>query len=272
MKIFDGFLQRILPMRHLASLEGTRGRITICEDKNTGERFYYERGILQAHATPQGISMLSYIHLMNGLLSEAKTVLLLGCGSGSLATMLQRQGKQVTLVDDNNLSFEIAHLFFGLPAGVATVVADCVEYLLDEGDSFDAVGIDIGGPFVEFEERIDARLCQSIGARLNREGRVVMNMVSGNLDTGPDRILTLLTSQNLTGWVYEQPNKAERNAILYAAPETYSPKAHPLQPFEEVQLNSYDWICRGSRTVPTTPAGTPQIARARGRMPARASI
>ena len=55
------------------------------EDRETGARSYYEDGVFQSHAKPNGISLFAYVHLMARLLWPADDVLLLGCAAGSLA-------------------------------------------------------------------------------------------------------------------------------------------------------------------------------------------
>jgi spermidine synthase len=105
-------------MHCLASFPSRRGEIVIMEHRASGARSYYENGVFQAHATPGGTSIFAYVHLMTHLLRRAENVLVLGCASGSLATMLWGCGKRVTLVDDNPVSFEIARHFFGLPAEI----------------------------------------------------------------------------------------------------------------------------------------------------------
>ena len=46
--------------------------------------------------------------------------------------MLARQGKSVTVVDHNPVSFDLAKRFFGLPKEIPCIVEDFKEYLLTE--------------------------------------------------------------------------------------------------------------------------------------------
>ena len=114
--------QRDWAMRTLGYFDGAHGTICIIEDKATGARRYYEGNAFQSHALPSGESCFTYVHLMSNFLRPATNVLLLGCAGGTLATMLHRQGKTVTTVDHNPLSFRLAQEYFWMPPGVRCVV------------------------------------------------------------------------------------------------------------------------------------------------------
>ncbi len=102
-------------MKILGRYKGKLGEIAIWESERTGDRFYREGEVFQSQSSASGESRLPYVKMMEGFLSDANSVLLLGCGGGNLATMLARQGKSVTVVDHNPVSFDLAKRFFGLP-------------------------------------------------------------------------------------------------------------------------------------------------------------
>src|SRR5258707_12866548 len=83
---------------------------------------------------------------MEAFLSDANSVLLLGCGGGNLATMLARQGKSVTVVDHTRGSFDLGKRFFGLPKEIPRIAADFREYLLTDTRTLNGITIDIGKP------------------------------------------------------------------------------------------------------------------------------
>jgi hypothetical protein len=101
-------------MRLLGRYQGRCGQIEVVEFLQDGSRLYFEDGVHQSKAAPDGESHYTYVKLMDALLAPAANILLLGCGGGTLGTMLFRQGKRVTIVDHNPVSFVIARQFFAL--------------------------------------------------------------------------------------------------------------------------------------------------------------
>ena len=71
----------------------------------------------RARRTRDGISLVAYIHAMFGLLRQAgsKTVLMIGCGGGTLATMLANVGCKLTVVDIDPHAFLLARRYFRFP-------------------------------------------------------------------------------------------------------------------------------------------------------------
>jgi hypothetical protein len=194
-----------------------------------------------------GTSSFSYVHIMARLLTRCSNVLLLGCAAGSLATMLSRQGKHVTLVDDNSISFDIARQFFGLPADVACIVEDFHAFLGRGQTCFDGIGIDIGAPSIRFDEEFDLPTCRDVRARLAPGGRITMNMVAEHdIDAVPDRILAMLAGHDLHGWIYDQPGEPDRNAILSVVPEK-RPCAGALRETHAIHLEKIEWKIRRQR-------------------------
>ena len=106
-------------MRLLGRYQGRNGAIEIIKCSADGTRIYFKEGVRQSQATPDGESVFSYVKLMDELLHRATNVLVLGCGGGNLATRLARLGKELTIVDNNPISFVIAQRYFGLPDGSA---------------------------------------------------------------------------------------------------------------------------------------------------------
>src|SRR4030095_6730855 len=92
-------------VRLLGRYQGRNGAIKIVECSADGTRIYFEEGVRQSQATPDGESVFSYVRLMDELLHRAANVLLLGCGGGDVATRLARLGKELTIVDNNPISF-----------------------------------------------------------------------------------------------------------------------------------------------------------------------
>ena len=95
----------------LGCYQGKNGQIEIVECSWDGTRVYFEAGVRQSQATPDGESVFTYVKLMDELLSRSQHILVLGCGGGNLATRLSRLGKSLTVVDVNPISFVLARQF-----------------------------------------------------------------------------------------------------------------------------------------------------------------
>ena len=86
-------------MRVLARREGLLGPIRILERKSDGARLYCLKGSVQTMVQADGVSVFGYVHAAKLLLKSARTILMIGGGGGSLATMLARQGADVTVLE-----------------------------------------------------------------------------------------------------------------------------------------------------------------------------
>lgn len=234
-------------MRCLAALDGPRGEIVVLEELDTGARCYFEGGVFQSHATRHGISLFAYVHLIARIVRKAENVLVVGCAAGSLATMLHHAGKRVTLIDNNPLSFDIAHEFFGLPKKVERIVADFREFMLDRQGRFDGVGIDIGAPGMQFEQEFDFDTCRLLRTCLAPGGRIAANIVV-NRESGlmPDRILANLVAQDRIGWIYDQPWEVDRNAVIVALPARQRCLGSPLDS-GGFPVEQFEWQLRRQR-------------------------
>jgi 2-polyprenyl-3-methyl-5-hydroxy-6-metoxy-1,4-benzoquinol methylase len=110
----------------------------------TGSVSYWQEGDHQSQADKNGVSLAEYIHAIYGFLRQAKAkrVLMIGCGGGTLATMLHRVGVDVTIVDIDPSSFEVARQYFHMPEAIECHVADGRAFLRREKRQFDAVVLD----------------------------------------------------------------------------------------------------------------------------------
>jgi len=202
-------------MKILARFRGNLGDIEVWEDEADGGRFYLEDEIFQSHGSANGRSRLDYVQIMEAFLHRAHNVLALGCGGGNLATMLADRGKEMTVVDFNPKSFEIAREFFGMPEHLRCVVDDFRNYLLSEARCFDAIAIDVGGPGFDFEEQFDLSTCGSIRGRLQPGGRVIINVLVGSdFDAVADKIGRYLSADFSETWIVDHPGTIRRNALI----------------------------------------------------------
>ena len=207
-------------VRLLGRYQGRNGEIEIVECSDDGTRIYFEEGVRQSQATPDGESVFTYVKIMDELLARSAKILVLGCGGGNLATRLAHHGKKLTIVDNNPISFVIAHKFFALPDGLACMVSDFRTFVYDDAAHYDAIAIDIGGPGFDFNDEFDSGTCEAIRARLKPGGRIVMNVtVLNDIDPLPDRIAARLAGDSLRIWIVDEQGIQDRNAIIVCVPE-----------------------------------------------------
>jgi spermidine synthase len=214
-------------LRVLARFAGPSGEIAVMEDTRTGERLYQEGGVSQSSVLAGGETGVEYIRLMAALLEGADSALLLGCGGGALATMLQRRGSRVTVVDVNPVSFQLARTFFWMPNGIECVTADMRPYLRRQTRTWDAIGIDVGGPCFSYDEVMQPPTIARVRRALRPEGRIAVNISCEEADDPmPGRIAERLKAEGLDVWVFmEQSTAVELNAIILASTRRETPSA-----------------------------------------------
>ncbi len=223
----------------------------IIRDRNNGKVSYWQNEYHQSAADSRGISTADYIHAMYFFLMQAQSrdVLMIGCGGGTLATMLHRSGVRVTVVDLHQMSFDIAHNYFNLPAGVTCHVADGIDYLKTHRHRHDALVLDAfgeGGMPEAFKQPAFFKLAKS--RLMERGGLFLMNVIVDNdEDRIPDNMVRDLRKQwrqvrllDTDGWV-------DRNAVIAAGAVSKLKKPTVLMPPKpggaklEEQLDILDW-------------------------------
>ena len=206
-------------MIRIAEYKSRFGVITILQARRTGSLIYMEGGFIQSEADGDSVSLASYIHAIYGLLYQADSqkILMIGCGGGTLATMLSKHGRDVTVVDVNPQSFLLARKYFGLPSVVTCRVADGCEFLLSESRIYDAIVLDAFAG-----DRIPAHVQSSTFFRLartrvNRRGCIFVNVhAMHDLDNAPN----LMSIKVAEAWrnvrVLDGQGRRGRNAIVMA--------------------------------------------------------
>jgi spermidine synthase len=207
-------------MRILARFDGPNGRISVVEEVGTGIRHYEEAGVSQSCVLAGGEAGVDYIRLMAELLVGTGNTLLLGCGGGALASMLHRRGAKVTVVDINPISFQLARTFFWMPSAITCITADMRPFIRAETRSFQAIGIDVGGPRFSYDDVLDSASIAHVRRRLRPGGRVAIN-VSCEAPDDPvaARVADKFKAQGLEVWVFMEnvPCPQELNAIILAS-------------------------------------------------------
>jgi cyclopropane fatty-acyl-phospholipid synthase-like methyltransferase len=206
----------------------------IIQDSRTGKVSYWQKEYHQSAADRHGVSTADYIHAMYFFLMQAGTrdVLMIGCGGGTLATMLHRSGVKVTVVDLHKFSFDIARKYFQLPDTVECHVADGIAYMKQHRRKHDALILDAfgeGGMPAKFMQPEFFKLAKS---RLKpRDSLFLMNViVADDDDRTPDILVGAMRGQwgrvrllDTDGWV-------DRNAVIAAGAVTNLKKPKVLMP------------------------------------------
>ena len=192
-------------MHVLARFTGPNGEICVLEDPSTGARLYEEGGVSQSRVLAGGEADVAYVRLMAALLEGGADVLLLGCGGGALATMLHRRGSRVTVVEVNPISFQLARTFFWMPSGIECITADVREFVCPQRRTFDAIGIDVGGPRFSYEEVLAPATIARVRRALRAGGRVAVNIsLEAPDDPVPGRIADRLAAEGLEVWAFTE--------------------------------------------------------------------
>ena len=179
---------------------------------------YEHKGGNQTTVDENGVSLDSYIHALYGLTVQrpSKKILLLGCGGGSLGTMLARTGRQVTIVDIDKESFTLARRYFGLPKVVDCVVADGLDYLLRTRKKFDVLIVDVFVGETIPSQFLSVDFFEAAKKRLRKDGFALMNVcLHKKADNSADVLAAGFAASGLSARVLDSPG-AERNAIVLA--------------------------------------------------------
>jgi SAM-dependent methyltransferase len=206
----------------------------IIRDDTTGKVSYWQGEYHQSAADRDGISTADYIHAMYYFLMEAQAtdVLMIGCGGGTLATMLVKSQVKVTVVDLHKLSFDIARKYFRLPEAVSCHVADGIDYLKNNRRRHDAIVLDAfgkGGMPAEFMQPGFFKLSRS---RLNpRNSLFLMNViVEDDDDRTPDKLVGAMRAQWGRVRLLDTDGWTDRNAVIAAGAVTRLKKPKVLMP------------------------------------------
>lgn len=193
--------------------------IAICHDNKAGHVSYLQGGHRQSMADDRGVSLADYIHAIFGLLLEAKSrrVLLIGCGGGTLATMLRRKRVQVTMVDISEASFAIARQHFALPGSVACHVADGCAFLEASPRRYGAIVLDAYSRNSIPRQFLTHAFMGLAASRLAPHGLLVANvMANGVRDRRVRRLVKLMRTAFDDVRVLAVPGRAHGNVLVMA--------------------------------------------------------
>jgi len=223
----------------------------IIRDDTTGKVSYWQGEYHQSAADRNGVSTADYIHAMYFFLMQAgaRDVLMIGCGGGTLATMLVRSQVQVTVVDLHKFSFDIARKYFQLPQAVSCHVADGIQYLKANRARHDAIVLDAFGKDGMPAAFMQPGFFKLARSRLKpRDSLFLMNVI---VEDDDDRTPDILVGAMRAEWgrvrLLDTDGWTDRNAVIAAGAVTSlkKPKVlmHPRPGAAKMerQLDILDW-------------------------------
>jgi len=206
----------------------------IIQDSRTGKVSYWQKEYHQSAADAHGVSTADYIHAMYFFLMQAgvRDVLMIGCGGGTLATMLVRSNVQVTVVDLHKFSFDIAKKYFHLPDAVTCHVADGIEYLKTHRARHDALVLDAFGEGGMPEAFMQPEFFKLAKSRLKPKNSLfLMNViVADDDDDTPDDLVRALRRQWGRVRLLDTDGWTDRNAVIAAGAVTNLKRPKVLMP------------------------------------------
>jgi spermidine synthase len=183
----------------------------------SGTVSFWEKDDNHSVADKNGVSTADYIHAMYAFLRQAKSrhVLMIGCGGGTLATMLRRVGVKVTITDIDGRNYDIAQTYFHMPHDVECHVADGEAFLKADKRRFDAIVLDAYADNDiprHFKKR---RFFNLMKRRLKpRGGIVLVNLILCSLtDKSGDRFMRAMNRSFSTVRLLDAEDFESRNAI-----------------------------------------------------------
>jgi spermidine synthase len=193
----------------------------VIEQNNaTGGISFWERNDNHSLADRYGISTADYIHAMYGFIRQAESrhILMVGCGGGTLATMLRRVGVKVTIVDIDARNYEIARSYFHMPEDVECYVADGAAFLRRDKRKYDAIVLDAYCDNEIPKHMRTTRFLDLVKSRLKaRSAFVLVNLIAGDAqDCGPDRFAKLMQKTWRNVRLLDDEGRKSRNLIAVA--------------------------------------------------------
>lgn len=193
------------------------GLIKILRSKY-GSYSYFQDTCFHGEIDIEGVSTCGYIHVMSSVIlqTHARKILMIGCAAGTLATMLHKEGCELTVVDINAVSFDLAKSYFEMPDEIECIVEEGSKFLQETNLKFDAIAIDAFTSDAQVPSQFTTDAFFKDAQRvLNSNGILVMNVIVKNdLDPLADQIAASTKSAALPTIIFERSGMTHRNAVL----------------------------------------------------------
>jgi spermidine synthase len=211
-------------MTPIARIASEFGEIIVSRDDATGA-FRYDQGqIHQSEADAGGISLVAYIHAIFDLLlqSGCREVLMIGCGGGTLATMLHGAGAKLTIADIDSWAFRLARQYFHLPADIACHAMDGAAFLQSSLQRYDGIVLDAYAGNRLPPQFATPAFLQLVRDRLaHPAGVFIANIhVVDDSDPAARRYAELMSAVWPDVRLLDRPGKRNRNALALAGAVT----------------------------------------------------
>lgn len=234
----------------LARRETESGDVRVMMCRSTGSVFYYHGYSCQSEADRNGISMAPYIHAIYDILvqGQARDILMIGCGGGTLGTMLARSGRAVVVVDNDSHAITIAKRYFSLPFEVSCHVTDGRTFIEQNEGKFDAIVVDAFTGDLTPDHLCSTEFFRLARERLNPGGPILVNaLVEHDLDHHADHIAHRLGTSGFQTMILDTPGRVCRNAVviggkfdqLKAPSITFIPAVEAIELVQEVRRMRY---------------------------------
>jgi spermidine synthase len=210
------------------------GAMVVEQNNATGRVSYWQARDQHSESDRNGVSLAEYIHAMYGLLRQAKSrdVLMIGCGGGTLATMLHRVGVNAVIVDIDAASFQIAHDYFHLPHVIECHVADGKKYLQLETRKFDAIVLDAYSAQEIPKQFLNSTFFELAKSRMkSRNAMLLANLIlADDDDPKAARLMRTMRKTWRTVRLLDSIGYVNRNAVIAAGSVRNLKKPRLLMP------------------------------------------
>jgi SAM-dependent methyltransferase len=196
------------------------GIFAIEQNNATGGVSFWEQQLHHSKADKNGVSLAGYIHVLYGFIRQAqcRNILMIGCGGGTLATMLHRVGVKAVIVDTDRRSFDIARRYFHMPENIACHVGDGGDFLRRNARRYDAIVLDAYADGKVPRHLLTRRFFALAKSRLRlRKPLFMANLLVGDADDrSPDRIAWRMSAVWRQVRLLDAQDEDDRNAVAVA--------------------------------------------------------
>jgi SAM-dependent methyltransferase len=196
------------------------GVLAVEQNNATGGVSFREQQLNHSIADRNGVSLADYIHAIFGFIRQVKCreVLVIGCGGGTLATMLHRAGVKVVIADTDMRAFEIARRYFHMPEGIECHVEDGDAFLRRQARRYDAIVLDAYAEGKIPRHLTTRRFFALAKSRLRlRKSLFLVNLlVADDDDRAPDRVAWRLSAVWRQVRLLDAEGRDDRNAVAVA--------------------------------------------------------